>query len=46
VGGGVSKKAEKWLPLLEVRTEVVAAALKNDAGIVGAAAAAATGIGH
>ncbi|WP_189221812.1 polyphosphate--glucose phosphotransferase, partial [Saccharothrix coeruleofusca] len=35
-GGGVSKKAEKWLPLLEVRTEVVAAALKNDAGIVGA----------
>ncbi|MBY8854369.1 ROK family protein, partial [Saccharothrix sp. MB29] len=21
-GGGVSKKAEKWLPLLEVRTEV------------------------
>lgn len=40
-GGGVSKKAEKWLPLLEVRTEVVAAALKNDAGIVGAAVAAA-----
>jgi polyphosphate glucokinase len=39
-GGGVSKKAEKWLPLLEVRTEVVAAALKNDAGIVGAATAA------
>lgn len=39
-GGGVSKKAEKWLPLLEVRTEVVAAALKNDAGIVGAAVAA------
>jgi polyphosphate glucokinase len=46
VGGGVSKKAEKWLPLLEVRTEVIAAALKNDAGIVGAAAAAATGIAH
>ncbi len=45
-GGGVSKKAEKWLPLLEVRTEVVAAALKNDAGIVGAAAAAAQGIRH
>jgi polyphosphate glucokinase len=45
-GGGVSKKAEKWLPLLEVRTEVVAAALKNDAGIVGAAAAAAQGIKH
>ncbi|HEX6342812.1 polyphosphate--glucose phosphotransferase [Umezawaea sp.] len=45
-GGGVSKKADKWLPLLEVRTEVVAAALKNDAGIVGAAAAAAQGIRH
>ncbi|GAA3852005.1 ROK family protein [Saccharothrix violaceirubra] len=42
-GGGVSKKAEKWLPLLEARTEVVAAALKNDAGIVGAAVAAAHG---
>ena len=45
-GGGVSKKAEKWLPLLDVRTEVVAAALKNDAGIVGAAAAATHGIEH
>ncbi|MFJ6674012.1 polyphosphate--glucose phosphotransferase [Actinosynnema sp. NPDC091369] len=45
-GGGVSKKAEKWLPLLEVRTEVVAAALKNDAGIVGAAVAAAQGLRH
>lgn len=45
-GGGVSKKAEHWVPLLDVRTEVVAAALKNDAGIVGAAAAATEGIGH
>ncbi|MFD1150706.1 polyphosphate--glucose phosphotransferase [Saccharothrix hoggarensis] len=45
-GGGVSKKAEKWLPLLEVRTPVVAAALKNDAGIVGAAVAAAQGLRH
>ncbi|WP_199443226.1 polyphosphate--glucose phosphotransferase [Umezawaea beigongshangensis] len=45
-GGGVSKKAHKWLPLLDVRTEVVAAALKNDAGIVGAAAVAAHGIRH
>jgi polyphosphate glucokinase len=43
-GGGVSKKAHKWLPLLKVRTEVVAAALKNDAGIVGAAWAAANGV--
>jgi polyphosphate glucokinase len=45
-GGGVSKKADHWLPLLNVRTEVVAASLKNDAGIVGAAAAAVEGIGH
>lgn len=40
-GGGVSKKANKWLPLLETRTPIVSAALKNDAGIVGAASAAA-----
>ncbi len=37
-GGGVSKKAEKWLPhLSRVRSRVVPAALHNDAGIVGAA---------
>ncbi|MDQ3887378.1 MAG: ROK family protein [Actinomycetota bacterium] len=40
-GGGVSKRAQMWLPLLECRTEVVSAALRNTAGIVGAAAAAA-----
>ena len=39
-GGGVSKKADRWLPLLTVRTRVVAAELRNDAGIVGAAVAA------
>lgn len=43
VGGGVSKKSDQWLPLVECRTPVVAAALRNDAGIVGAAAAAAEG---
>ncbi len=42
-GGGVSKRADKWLSLLECRTPVVAAALRNDAGIVGAATAAAEG---
>jgi polyphosphate glucokinase len=42
-GGGVSKKADKWLPLLKVRTRVVAAELRNDAGIVGAARAAKLG---
>ena len=40
VGGGVSKKADKWVPLLTTRTPVVAAQLQNDAGIVGAALAA------
>lgn len=40
IGGGVSKKHDKFLPLLTVKTEVVAARLENDAGIVGAALAA------
>ncbi len=40
VGGGISRKADKWVPLLENRTPVVAAALQNTAGIVGAAMAA------
>ena len=43
VGGGVSKKAHKWVPLLSTRTTVVPAQLQNDAGIVGAALAAAEG---
>lgn len=37
VGGGVSKKAEKFLPLLDLRTPIVPAKLLNDGGIVGAA---------
>lgn len=41
-GGGISKKADKWIPLLKNRTPVVAAELLNTAGIVGAAMAAAT----
>jgi len=41
VGGGVSKQADKWLPLVETRTTLVPAALRNSAGIVGAAALAA-----
>lgn len=40
VGGGVSKKADKFLPLLELRTPIVAAKLENKAGIIGAAALA------
>jgi polyphosphate glucokinase len=39
-GGGISRKADKWIPLLENRTPVVAATLQNTAGIVGAAMAA------
>ncbi|MDT0493936.1 ROK family protein [Streptomyces griseus] len=42
IGGGVSRKAEKFLPLIEkVRAEIVPAELQNNAGIVGAAMAAA-----
>ena len=37
VGGGVSKKAEKFLPLLHLRAPIVAAQLQNSAGIIGAA---------
>ncbi len=45
-GGGISRKAEKWLPLLENRTPVVAATLQNTAGIVGAAMAATSDVTH
>lgn len=41
LGGGVSKKADRWLHLLDVRPPVRAAALRNDAGIIGAALLAA-----
>ncbi|HWS57058.1 MAG TPA: ROK family protein [Actinotalea sp.] len=41
VGGGVSKKHQNFLPLLDLRTEIVPAGLFNAAGIVGAAALAA-----
>ena len=37
VGGGVSKAADQWLPLISLETEVVAATMANNAGIVGAA---------
>ncbi|MFF5207081.1 polyphosphate--glucose phosphotransferase [Streptosporangium sp. NPDC000396] len=41
IGGGVSKKSEKFLPLVKLRTPIVPATLQNEAGIVGAAMAAA-----
>ncbi|WP_153395261.1 polyphosphate--glucose phosphotransferase [Ornithinicoccus halotolerans] len=37
VGGGVSKKADKFLSELDLRTPIVPAQLRNDAGIIGAA---------
>ena len=37
LGGGASKKADKWLSHVNIRTPVVAATLLNTAGIVGAA---------
>jgi polyphosphate glucokinase len=42
IGGGVSRKADKFLPLIEgIRAEMVPAQLQNNAGIVGAAMLAA-----
>ena len=37
IGGGVSKKHEKFMPYIDVKAKVVPAALRNKAGIVGAA---------
>jgi polyphosphate glucokinase len=41
IGGGVSKRSDKFLPLIDIRTRVVPAGLQNNAGIVGAALTAA-----
>ena len=44
IGGGISRKSEKFLPLLTgIQAKIVPATLQNDAGIVGAAMAAAGG---
>ena len=37
VGGGVSKHADSFLPLVDIETRIVPATLRNKAGIVGAA---------
>ncbi|WP_418968807.1 polyphosphate--glucose phosphotransferase [Alloscardovia omnicolens] len=42
VGGGVSKKHEKFFEFIDIETPLVPAALLNDAGIVGAAYFAST----
>ena len=39
VGGGASKSADKWVPFIETRPEIVVAEFANSAGIVGAAMA-------
>lgn len=41
VGGGVSKHADQFLPLLDLTTPIVPAVHRNNAGIIGAAALAA-----
>lgn len=42
IGGGVSRKADRFVPLIEgIRAEIIPAELRNNAGIVGAAMAAA-----
>ncbi len=38
VGGGISKQADQFLPLLDLATPIVAASHRNNAGIIGAAA--------
>lgn len=40
VGGGVSKHAQEFLPLLDLQTPIVPAVHRNNAGIIGAAALA------
>jgi polyphosphate glucokinase len=40
VGGGVSKSYEEFLPLLKLRTKIIPAELRNNAGILGAASLA------
>ncbi|MFF4798443.1 polyphosphate--glucose phosphotransferase [Streptomyces sp. NPDC001351] len=47
IGGGVSRKSEKFLPFIEgIKAEIVPAQLQNNAGIVGAAMHAAESQGR
>jgi polyphosphate glucokinase len=39
IGGGISKKADKFLPHVDTRTEITTAQMLNEAGIAGAALA-------
>jgi polyphosphate glucokinase len=40
VGGGISKQYDEFLPLIDIDTTIVPAELRNNAGIIGAAALA------
>lgn len=44
VGGGISRKADKWVPYLTIEQEVIPAKLRNEAGIIGAALAVHEGL--
>ncbi|MFJ4710871.1 polyphosphate--glucose phosphotransferase [Streptomyces sp. NPDC088785] len=45
IGGGISRKADKFVPLIEgIKAEIVPAQLQNNAGIVGAAMSASRGL--
>lgn len=46
VGGGVSRRADEFLPHLDIRTPIVPAQLRNTAGVVGAASVVARGRGE
>jgi polyphosphate glucokinase len=46
IGGGVSKKSDKFFPLIDIRTPMVPATLLNNAGIIGAAVTAEQAGGH
>ena len=46
IGGGVSKKSDKFFPLIDIRTPMVPATLLNNAGIIGAAVTAEQADGH
>lgn len=37
IGGGVSRQADKLIPRIDIKTKVVPATLRNEAGIIGAA---------
>lgn len=46
VGGGISRKADKFLPRLQLHCEILPATLENQAGIAGAAMAVASNVEH